>query len=98
MTIYISLLIFLFGIIMGSFYNVVGSRLPQNKSIIKPGSHCEFCNELLKWYENIPLFSYILQKGKCRHCKKLLPFYYFASELATGVLFVFGYLYFGTYY
>lgn len=98
MTIYISLLIFLFGIIMGSFYNVVGSRLPQNKSIIKPGSHCEFCNELLKWYENIPLFSYILQKGKCRHCKKLLPFYYFASELATGVLFVFGYLYFGISY
>jgi prepilin signal peptidase PulO-like enzyme (type II secretory pathway) len=98
MTIYISVIVFIFGIIMGSFYNVLATRLPQNKSIIKPGSHCEFCNENLKWYENIPLISYIIQKGKCRHCKKIIPFDIFTSELFTGLLFLFSYLYFGISY
>ncbi|MBO5095564.1 MAG: prepilin peptidase [Bacilli bacterium] len=98
MTIYISIILFIFGIIMGSFYNVLATRLPQNRSIIRPGSHCDFCQEQLKWYENIPLLSYILQKGKCRHCKKVIPFNIFVSELATGILFVFSYLYFGVSY
>lgn len=94
MTIYISIILFIFGIIMGSFYNVLATRLPQNRSIIRPGSHCDFCKEQLKWYENIPLLSYILQGGKCRHCKKVIPFNIFVSELATGVLYLFSYLYF----
>ena len=98
MTIYISIVLFIFGIIMGSFYNVLATRLPQNRSIIRPGSQCDFCKEQLKWYENIPLLSYILQMGKCRHCKKIIPFNIFVSELATGVLFVFSYLYFGISY
>ena len=98
MTIYISIVLFIFGIIMGSFYNVLATRLPQNRSIVRPGSHCDFCKEQLKWYENIPLLSYILQMGKCRHCKKIIPFNIFVSELATGVLFVFSYLYFGISY
>ena len=98
MTIYISIILFIFGIIMGSFYNVLATRLPQNRSIIRPGSHCDFCQEQLKWYENIPLLSYMLQKGKCRHCKKVIPFNIFASELATGILFVFSYLYFDVSY
>ena len=98
MTIYISVILFIFGIIMGSFYNVVSLRLPQNKSIIKPGSHCDYCNTPLKWYENIPLLSYLLQKGKCRHCHHDLPYDLFLSELACGVLFLFSYLYFGITY
>lgn len=98
MDIYISVILFILGIILGSFYNVLATRLPQNKSIIKPGSHCVFCNKELKWYENIPLVSYILQKGKCRHCKEHIPYDIFISELATGVLFVFSYLYFGISY
>jgi len=98
MTIYISIILFIFGIIMGSFYNVLATRLPQNRSIVRPGSHCDFCKEQLKWYENIPLLSYILQKGKCRHCKKIIPFNIFTSELATGILFLFSYLYFGISY
>ncbi len=98
MDIYISVILFIFGIILGSFYNVLATRLPQNKSIIKPGSHCVFCNKELKWYENIPLVSYILQKGKCRHCKEHIPYDIFISELATGILFVFSYLYFGISY
>lgn len=98
MDIYISVILFILGIILGSFYNVLATRLPQNKSIIKPGSHCVFCNKELKWYENIPLVSYILQRGKCRHCKEHIPYDIFISELATGVLFVFSYLYFGISY
>ena len=98
MTIYISVIIFLFGIIMGSFYNVVATRLPQEKSIIKPGSHCDFCGEPLKWYENIPLISYMIQFGKCRHCKHDIPFDLFTSELATGILYLFSYLYYGISY
>lgn len=98
MDIYIYVILFILGIILGSFYNVLATRLPQNKSIIKPGSHCVFCNKKLKWYENIPLVSYILQKGKCRHCKEHIPYDIFISELATGVLFVFSYLYFGISY
>ena len=98
MTIYISVILFLLGIILGSFYNVLATRLPQNKSIVKPGSHCDFCNTPLKWYENIPLISYVIQGGRCRTCKKEIPFNLFASELFTGILFVFSYLYFGISY
>lgn len=83
---------------MGSFYNVLATRLPIGKSIIKPGSHCDACNHKLKWYENIPLISYIIQKGKCKNCGEQIPFDVFLSELATGVLFLFSYLYFGISY
>lgn len=98
MTIYFSIVIFIFGIIMGSFYNVLATRLPIGKSIIKPGSHCDACDHKLKWYENIPLISYIIQKGKCKNCGEQIPFDVFLSELATGVLFLFSYLYFGISY
>lgn len=98
MIIYFSIVIFIFGIIMGSFYNVLATRLPIGKSIIKPGSHCDACNHKLKWYENIPLISYIIQKGKCKNCGTQIPFDVFLSELATGVLFLFSYLYFGISY
>lgn len=98
MIIYFSIVIFIFGIIMGSFYNVLATRLPIGKSIIKPGSHCDVCDHKLKWYENIPLISYIIQKGKCKNCGEQIPFDVFLSELATGVLFLFSYLYFGISY
>lgn len=98
MTIYFSIVIFIFGIIMGSFYNVLATRLPIGKSIIKPGSHCDACDHKLKWYENIPLISYIIQKGKCKNCGTQISFDVFLSELATGVLFLFSYLYFGISY
>lgn len=98
MTVYFSIVIFIFGIIMGSFYNVLATRLPIGKSIIKPGSHCDACNHKLKWYENIPLISYIIQKGKCKNCGTQISFDVFLSELATGVLFLFSYLYFGISY
>ena len=88
-------LFFIFGSIMGSFYHVLATRLSKGLSIITPASHCEKCNHKLRWYELIPIISYIIQGGKCRHCKKLLPFDLFTSELFCGILFVFSYLIYG---
>ena len=81
------IIFFIFGSIMGSFYYVVATRLSKELSIIKPASHCEKCNHKLKWYELIPLVSYIIQGGKCRNCKTKLPISYFLIELCTGILF-----------
>lgn len=78
---------FIFGSVMGSFYYVLATRLSKGLSIIKPASHCEKCNHELKWYELIPLLSYIIQRGKCRSCKTKLPISYFLIELCTGILF-----------
>lgn len=79
---------FIIGLILGSFYNVVGYRLPKGESIIKPKySYCPNCNHRLKWYELIPLLSYIIQLGKCRKCHKHISFSYPMIELITGVLF-----------
>ena len=83
------------GLLFGSFYNVVGMRLPNNKSIIFPGSHCEKCNHKLSWYENIPLASYILLGGKCKNCHTKISIWYPAIELFTGMLFLISYYTFG---
>ena len=65
MTIYYSVCFFIFGLVFGSFYNVVGYRLPKGESLIKPGSHCPNCKHELNWYELIPVFSYLALKGRC---------------------------------
>ena len=91
----IAVYIFIMGLIFGSFYNVVGMRLPNNKSIIFPGSHCEKCNHKLSWYENIPLASYILLGGKCKNCHTKISIWYPAIELFTGMLFLISYYTFG---
>ena len=54
---------FIIGAVLGSFYMVVGDRLPNNESIVVPRSHCSKCNHILSWYELIPIVSYIIQKG-----------------------------------
>ena len=54
---------------MGSFYHVIATRLSNGLSIVKPASHCEKCKHVLKWYELIPILSYIIQRGKCTQCK-----------------------------
>ena len=87
--------IFIIGAIFGSFYGVVGTRLPENKSIVKPGSHCESCGHKLKWYENIPIISYILLGGLCKKCKKPIGSVYFLTELLSGALFALCYKVFG---
>ena len=63
-----SILIFIIGTIFGSFYNVVGYRLPNKMSIVFPSSHCPNCNHKLKFYELIPILSYLFLKGKCKNC------------------------------
>ena len=80
-------LFFLLGVLFGSFYNVLGLRLSKNESIIKPRSHCENCKTILKWYDLIPILSYIFLKGKCRYCHKKISIMYPSVELFTGVLF-----------
>lgn len=89
------LIIFILGLIFGSFYNVVGLRLPNHESIVKPGSHCPKCNHKLAWYENIPVFSYLFLDGKCKACGKSISIMYPLIEILTGVLFLIDYLVFG---
>ncbi|MCI6266375.1 MAG: prepilin peptidase [Erysipelotrichaceae bacterium] len=84
---YILILFFIIGAIMGSFYHVVATRLSNDESIIKPGSHCPKCNHFLSWYENIPIISYILLKGKCKKCHSKIPISYWVVEVVTGLLF-----------
>ena len=78
-------LAFIFGSIIGSFLNVVIYRLPRGKSPLKPlFSYCPNCGSQIKFYDNIPLLSYIILKGKCRVCKAKIPIRYFIVELITG--------------
>lgn len=85
----------LLGMILGSFYNVVGWRLPKGESIIYPPSHCPNCNHQLKILDLIPVFSFILQRGKCRYCKNKIAWYYPVFEFLCGVVFMLCYLVFG---
>ena len=91
-------LFFLLGSIMGSFYHVLATRLSKGLSIITPASHCEKCNHKLKWYELIPIVSYIIQGGKCRECKEKLPLSYLLMEVCSGMLFSVCYHVFGLSY
>ena len=95
MNIIIAIYIFIIGTIMGSFFNVVAHRLSNNESIIKPGSHCESCQHLLKWYELIPIISFLIQGGRCRQCHTKLSWWYHLIEIITGLFYLFSYLYFG---
>ncbi len=79
---------FLFGVVMGSFYHVVATRLSNDESIIFPRSHCPKCHHFLKWYENIPVFSYLFLRGKCSHCHSRIPISYLIVEVITGLLFM----------
>lgn len=90
-----TLFFFVLGTIMGSFYNVVGYRLPKGMSLVKPDSHCPNCNHKLSFMELIPVVSYIIQWGKCKNCKKKISIFYPVFELLTGVLFAVSYLVFG---
>ena len=87
--------IFVFGLVLGSFYNVVGYRLPNEMSIAFPASHCPKCNHKLRFYELVPVFSYLFLKGKCKKCKSKISIMYPIFELITGLLFVVSYLVFG---
>lgn len=95
MEIIVSIWMFMMGTIFGSFYNVVGLRLPKGESIVSPGSHCMTCNHKLTAIELIPIISYFLSKGKCKHCGAKISYIYPLFEAACGLLFALSYLSFG---
>lgn len=90
------IIFFIFGSVMGSFYHALATRLSNGVSIIKPASHCEKCKHILKWYELIPIVSYLIQGGKCKKCKTKLPISYLLMEICTGILFAVCYHVFDT--
>jgi leader peptidase (prepilin peptidase)/N-methyltransferase len=79
---------FIFGAMVGSFLNVCISRLPLEKSFIWPGSRCGNCFQPIRWYDNIPLISYWVLRGKCRNCGAPFSIRYFIVELVTALCFV----------
>ncbi len=85
---------FCFGAIIGSFLNVCIVRMPHEKSIVWPGSHCVHCQALIPWYDNIPLLSCLILRGQCRFCHKRISSRYFLVEFLTGSFFVFFYHYY----
>jgi len=80
------LIFFIFGIVIGSFLNVVILRVPKKESIVFPASHCPTCKTPLKWWHNIPIFSYIALKGKCAFCKEKISIQYPIIELISGFI------------
>ena len=80
------LVFFVFGIVIGSFLNVVILRAPKKESVVFPASHCPTCKTPLKWWHNIPIFSYIALKGKCAFCKETISIQYPLIELISGFI------------
>lgn len=79
---------FLFGAVFASFSGVIIARVPEHQSILKPPSHCPKCNHRIMWYDNIPILSYLVLRGKCRYCKSRIPFSSFVLECLGGILFL----------
>jgi leader peptidase (prepilin peptidase)/N-methyltransferase len=82
-----SLIALLFGLLIGSFLNVCIHRWPRNRSVVKPRSHCVRCRKPIAWYDNIPLLSYLLLGGRCRHCGAKISWRYPLVEFLTAMLF-----------
>ena len=93
-----AILIFILGLLFGSFYLVVGLRLPKGEDALFSRSHCDNCQHILKWYNLIPIFSFLGQKGKCPYCHEKISPLNIIVELATGFLFALGYLMYGLSY
>ena len=85
---FMTILIFIYGIIIGSFLNVCIYRIPREDSIAFPSSHCTSCGTSLKWYDNIPLFSYISLRGKCRYCQSKISKQYPIVEALNGITYI----------
>ena len=86
------LIILCLGLALGSFLNVVISRLPEKKSILFPPSHCPNCKTRIKWYHNIPVISYVFLRGKCAYCGWRIPLRYPVVEILTPLLLVSAYV------
>ncbi|HPI41444.1 MAG TPA: prepilin peptidase, partial [Pseudobdellovibrionaceae bacterium] len=86
---------FIVGACFGSFANVIIYRLPKNLSVIRPGSHCYSCGASVRWYDNIPLISWWVLRGRCRQCQAPFSIRYWFVELITAVIFAGLYSYYG---
>jgi len=75
------------GLLFGSFLNVCIARLPEHESIVSPGSHCMACGHAIRWYDNLPVLSWIVLRGRCRDCMEAISWRYPAVELAVGFWF-----------
>lgn len=95
MYIYLVICLFIIGTLFGSFYNVVGYRIPKGESLLYPSSHCTKCNHKLKPFELIPILSFLFLKGKCRKCKAKISWFYPIFEFLSGVLFALSFVVFG---
>jgi leader peptidase (prepilin peptidase)/N-methyltransferase len=95
MDIFIGIFIFISGLAIGSFLNVCIYRIPLRKSIIFPASHCPKCGNKIRPFDNIPVLSYLILKGKCRYCRKKISLIYPAVEFINGILFLSLYLRYG---
>ena len=84
----ITILVFIFGAMIGSFLNVVIYRIPKGESIVFPSSKCQSCQNSLKWWHNIPIFSWLFLRGKCYFCKEKISAQYPIVEFITGIIFV----------
>lgn len=86
---------FVIGTIFGSFYNVVGYRVPNKMSVVFPNSHCPNCKHKLKFYDLVPIVSYAFLKGRCRYCKMKISFIYPFFEFLSGLLFMLSFMVYG---
>lgn len=86
--VYYSFCVFLLGLVVGSFDNVAIYRLPEGKSLITPRSFCPKCEKTIAWYDNIPLVSYLVLRGRCRHCGQAISPRYPLVEATSGLLFL----------
>lgn len=78
------MIVFAYGLVIGSFLNVLIYRIPRSESIVFPSSHCPKCSNRLKWYDNIPVISFIILKGRCRYCESRISIQYPLIELANA--------------
>jgi leader peptidase (prepilin peptidase)/N-methyltransferase len=74
------------GLMIGSFLNVCTLRWPEDESVVFPGSHCPKCGTPIRWYDNVPVFGYILLVGRCRACRESISLQYPLVEFATGLV------------
>ena len=95
LTLILSIIIFLYGIVIGSFLNVLIYRIPKHENIATKRSHCMECGYQLKWYDLIPLFSYLFLRGRCRKCGTRISIQYPIIEAVNGILYVLIFLRYG---
>lgn len=89
------ILVIIYGLLIGSFLNVLIYRIPREESIAFPGSHCPECDHKLRWYDNIPVASYLMLKGKCRYCGTSISVQYPLIEILNAIVYVVLYIFFG---